>query len=56
MYIDPESVGIVRMPNTAAQPPTTWTAEELMKDFDEFVQAAFDVTGYLEDAVALPSN
>lgn len=56
MYIDPEAAGIVRMPNTAAQPSTTWTVEELMKDFDEFVQAAFDVTGYLQDARALSSN
>ena len=56
MYIDPEATGTVRMPDTAAQPPTTWTADEFMRDFDEFVQAAFDVTGYLEDANALPSN
>ena len=56
MYIDPEATGPVRMPNTAAQPPTTWTAEELLEDFDEFVQAAFDVTGYLEVAEALSSN
>ena len=48
MYIDSEAAGIVRMPNTAAQPPMMWTAKELMKDFDEFVQAALDVTGYLE--------
>lgn len=38
------------MPRTAEKPATTWTTDELMKDFDEFVQAAYDITGYLETA------
>lgn len=38
------------MPNTDEKPATTWKAEELLEDFDEFVQAAFDITKYLENA------
>ena len=38
------------MPRTAEKPATTWTTAELMKDFDEFVQAAYDITSFLETA------
>jgi hypothetical protein len=32
------------------KPATTWTTDELMKDFDEFVQAASEITEFLERA------
>ena len=38
------------MPHTEAKPATTWTTDELMKDFDEFVQVAYEITEFLERA------
>lgn len=35
-------------------PPHSWTTEELMKDFDDFLQAAFDVADSLEKCPPLP--
>ena len=52
LYIDPEATGEVRMPLTQAKPATIWTTDELMKDFDEFVQAASEITDFLEGAPA----
>lgn len=49
-YIDPEATGEVRMPRTEEKSATTWTTDELMKDFDEFVQAACEITEFLERA------
>ena len=38
------------MPLTPAKPATVWTTDELMKDFDEFVQMASGITEFLERA------
>jgi hypothetical protein len=40
------------MPLTPVKPATPWTTvtDELMKDFDEFVQAASKITELLEEA------
>lgn len=34
-------------------PPRPWTTEDLMKDFEEFLQAAFDIAATLEKGTAL---
>ena len=41
------------MPLTQAKPATIWTTEELMKDLDDFVQAAREITDFLERAPEL---
>ena len=38
------------MPHTQAKPATVWTTDVLMKDFDKFVQAASEITDFLERA------
>ena len=38
------------MPLTQAKPATVWTTDELMKDFDDFVKAASEITDFLEKA------
>ena len=37
-------------------PPHPWTTKDLMKDFDEFLQAAFDVADTLEEGPPLKDN
>ena len=49
-YDNPEAAGSVRLPNVPEQPATTWTTDEPMKDFEKFVQAAFDISSLLEDS------
>jgi hypothetical protein len=38
------------MPLATEEPATIWTTDELMKDFDDFVQAASKITEFLEGA------
>lgn len=35
-------------------PPRPWTTEQLIEDFDDFLQAAFDVADCLEHSPPLP--
>ena len=38
------------MPLTQEEPATTWTTDEFMKDFDDFIKAAYEITDFLERA------
>ena len=37
-------------------PPRPWTADGLMEDFDEFLQAAFNVAECLETSAAMEKS
>ena len=47
-YAIPQATGEVRIPGKPSQPPTDWTTEEILSDFDKFVQAAADIVDILE--------